>query len=246
MYILPTTVSLFMETTKKIQCFLCKSDTTSFSKSKNKFDWYNYQNDKKICAICYYKEYRRQLKAGTFQSNKEKIGLRRCSECGTDKTQVTMTKTGYPHRKWVTDRKGGYLCHNCCKKTIYRAREREYKIKTMLAADPRKLWAQMSIGNHKNNGFTLQLTKHELEEMALKTDKCAICDVTLAWGYLTGKAYKISPSLDRINNDKVVTKDNVQILCVRCNRTKSDRTMNEFIEYCNLVAKRFPIKEVLN
>lgn len=224
--------------TIKTKCFLCKSDKTYFSKYKDKFTWYNYQGHK-ICNLCYYKQYHKQVKEGTFQPYKEKIGLRTCSRCGTDKTQTTITKHGYPHRKWVSDGKGGYLCHNCTKRTIYQVREREYGIKRMVQADPRKLWAQMCIGNHKRNGFTMILTRHELEDLALKADTCPICDVTLAWGYLNGKFQRNSPSLDRIDNEQVITKDNVQILCSYCNRTKLARTMNEFITYCKYVAKKY-------
>jgi hypothetical protein len=220
------------------KCFLCNSPTTYFSKSKNKFTWYNYKGSK-ICNLCYYKQYHKQVREGTFLAYKQQIALRKCSKCGTDKTQITLTRKGYQHRKWVSDGKGGYLCHNCCKKTIYQKRERDYRIKRMVEANPRILWAQMSIGNHYRNGFKLELKRKELEEMALKTDKCTICDIQLAWGYRTGKAYKISPSMDRINNEKVITKDNIQILCVRCNRTKADRTMKEFIDYCKYVAKKF-------
>lgn len=221
-----------------IKCFLCNSPTTYFSKSKNKLTWYNY-NGTKICNLCYYRQYHKQVREGTFQSYKEKIGLRKCSKCGTDKTQMTITKTGYPHRKWVIDGKGGYLCHNCTKKTIYQKREREYGIKRMLAANPRILWAQMCINNHKRNGFDIQLTRYELGEMALKTDICPICDVPLAWGYLNGKKLRNSPSLDRINNEKHITKDNVQIICLFCNRTKITRTMQEFIDYCKHVANKY-------
>jgi hypothetical protein len=222
-----------------IKCFLCNSPTTQFSTYSNKFRWYNYKNKEKICSFCYYKQYHKQVKDGSFQSYKEKIGLRKCSKCGTDKTQVTITKTGYPHRKWVTDGNGGYLCHNCCKKTIYQERERKFRIKRMVEANPRILWAHLCLGNHRYNGFDVQLTKQDLAEMALKTDKCTICDVTLAWGYRNGKILRNSPSLDRINNEKEIRIDNVQILCSYCNRTKIQRTMKEFIDYCKHVAAKY-------
>lgn len=227
-----------MSEQQNTKCFLCNSTKTHFSKWKNRFTWYNY-NGAKICDVCYYRDYRKKLKEKTFQSYKEKIGLRNCSKCGTQNTITTITKSGYPHRKWVSDGKGGYLCHGCTKKIKYAERERAYGIKRMTSADPRKLWAQMCMGNHKRNGFTMILTRHELAEMALKTDKCAICDVTLEWGYLTGKFQRNSPSLDRIDNEQIITKDNVQILCSYCNRTKLARTMSEFIAYCKYVAKKF-------
>jgi hypothetical protein len=221
------------------KCSLCGSTSTYFNKSSNRYKWYKSNEENILCSFCYYKQYHKQVKDGTFQPYKEKIGLRMCSRCGTNKTQLTITRKGHPHRKWVSDGKGGYLCHNCAKKVLYFEREQQQTIKRLKTSNPRLLWAQMCIGNHKRNGFTMTLTRHELGELALKTDNCSICDVPLAWGYLNGKIQRHSPSLDRVNNELEITKDNVQILCSYCNRTKIARTMKEFIDYCKHVAKKY-------
>jgi hypothetical protein len=221
------------------KCSICGSTSTYFNKSENRPRWYKLDNENILCSLCYYKQYHKQVKEGTFIPYKQKIGLRKCSRCGTDKTYTTITRRGYPHRKWISDGKGGYLCHNCSKKVLYVERERQQTIKRLKNSNPRLLWAQMCIGNHKRNGFTMTITRHELSEMALKANTCLICDVPLAWGYLNGKIQRNSPSLDRIDNEKEVRKDNVQILCSYCNRTKLARTMKEFIDYCKYVAKKF-------
>lgn len=225
------------------KCFLCNSITTHFSQSKNKFSWYNFDSGEgqttKVCSKCYDRERRIKLKEGTFISYKQKIGLRQCSRCGTNNTQITMTKTGYPHRKWVSDGNGGYLCHNCTKRVKYIEQEHQYTLRRLRRSDPRKLWAQMCIGNHKRNGFTMTLTRHELAEMALNADTCPICDVKLEWGYLNGKKLRNGPSLDRTNNEIHISKHNTQIICQYCNRRKLDQTMKEFIDYCKYVAKKF-------
>ena len=226
-----------METITKIKCFLCNSDTTHFSESKNKLTWYNYEGTK-ICSSCYYKQYRKQVKEGSFISYKQQVAERRCSRC-KKQTQITITKKGYQHRKWISDGNGGYLCHNCAKKVIYSERERDYGLKRLMSANARVLWAQMSYRNHVHRGHTLNITKKDLEEMASKTDTCPICDVTLAWGYLNGKILRNSPSLDRIDNEKDIRKDNIQIICYRCNISKYDRTMKEFIDYCKHVAQKY-------
>lgn len=220
------------------QCFLCNSETTYFSKSKNKFTWYNYKGHK-ICNLCYYKQYHKQVKQGTFQSYKQKIGLRICSRCGSDKTQITITRKGYPHRKWVSDGKGGYLCHNCTKRTLYREREGRDSVLRLLRQDPRFAWARMTLANHKRNGFVINISKKELTELASKTDKCVICDSPLTWGYMNGAKIRSRPSLDRTDNDIVVSYDTIQILCFRCNTMKGDRTMKEYVDYCTYVANKF-------
>ena len=47
-----------------------------------------------------------------------------------------------------------------------------------------------------------------------------------------------NPTLDRFDNEKVIRKGNVVILCYRCNATKRDRSMGEFLLYCNSVVAK--------
>jgi hypothetical protein len=48
-----------------------------------------------------------------------------------------------------------------------------------------------------------------------------------------------SPTLDRLDNEKVIRSDNILILCYQRNATKRDRTLKEFLDYCWAVAKKF-------
>jgi hypothetical protein len=48
-----------------------------------------------------------------------------------------------------------------------------------------------------------------------------------------------SPSLDRLDNEDVIRKDNILILCYKCDATKRDRTMEEFLSYCGAVVSKF-------
>src|ERR1044072_3241071 len=100
-----------------ITCIDCKSDKTG------KSGWYKKGYDKQ-CNRCYMRERRR--KTGDFKDFKKNFNERYCSECGSTKTQVTITKKGYPHTKWISDGKGGHLCHKCSKKILYQQREKEY------------------------------------------------------------------------------------------------------------------------
>jgi hypothetical protein len=56
---------------------------------------------------------------------------------------------------------------------------------------------------------------------------------------MKGKASWESPSVDRLSNSDILTVNNIQIICRRCNTTKLDRTMEEFVDYCKMVAKKF-------
>ena len=52
-----------------------------------------------------------------------------------------------------------------------------------------------------------------------------------------------TPTLDRINNNGVLTLKNTQIICMQCNTTKGSRTMKEFISYCAMVANKLGVKQ---
>ena len=55
---------------------------------------------------------------------------------------------------------------------------------------------------------------------------CPICGIKLRKGYGNGQS-RDSISLDRINNEKELTINNIQFICRRCNATKSDRSLEE-------------------
>lgn len=84
------------------------------------------------------------------------------------------------------------------------------------------------------------ITSEELYRLACKTDQCYICGRRLNWQLGNkGKGKPDSPTLDRLNNENVLTRDNVVILCYSCNATKRDRSLLEFVEYCGAVATKF-------
>jgi len=54
-----------------------------------------------------------------------------------------------------------------------------------------------------------------------------------------GRMKENSPTLDRVDNQVEIRNDNIAILCYKCNATKRDRTLREFLEYCNAVVTKF-------
>lgn len=103
----------------------------------------------------------------------------------------------------------------------------------------KRLWANSSISGHRRKGYEINITTDELEAMAKNTTSCKYCGQHLNYnrGDKNGKPQSSSPTLDSINNIKSLSIDNVQIICMRCNVTKSDRTHAEFVEYCKTIAK---------
>jgi hypothetical protein len=60
--------------------------------------------------------------------------------------------------------------------------------------------------------------------------RCACCSKRLDYSIGRGQNKQNSPSIDRWNNQKGYTLDNVRVICYRCNRLKGDGTRQEFQE----------------
>lgn len=102
--------------------------------------------------------------------------------------------------------------------------------------NPKLEWARCTLKNHKVN-CKVCITTEELFEFIKEQDTCEICGCKLEWH--SPKMCSISPTLDRIDNEDYITLDNIQLICHRCNRSKTDRTMKDFIEYCKMVADKY-------
>lgn len=74
----------------------------------------------------------------------------------------------------------------------------------------------------RNLPFELSITEYK----NLKHEACSYCGCTYALG-----------SVDRIDSSMGYTKDNVQPICFRCNRTKSSQSHYDFIKYIEKIYK---------
>jgi len=121
--------------------------------------------------------------------------------------------------------------------TKNREKRKSASLKYKQALDNRDRFARTSIYTHRAKGFDVRIKPPELFAKALKTPNCEICGQELVY-YKGGRKgpNQNSASLDRMNNGKIITSDNVLILCWQCNVTKGNRTMVEFYEYCKFIA----------
>lgn len=111
----------------------------------------------------------------------------------------------------------------------------QYKFK-----HPHKIWSQRSFAAHKQKNHTMLFTVDELEELAKNTVRCNICGIELDWySSKKGTIHNNSPTLDRINNEKVLLLEDVWIVCMRCNVMKNSMTFDEYIEHCRMVVDKF-------
>lgn len=102
---------------------------------------------------------------------------------------------------------------------------------------PHHNWAKTVINGHRARGIDVRITSKELEELAKTKTYCAYCETPLNWVYGTkkGRVQATSPTADRLNNEKFIDRDNIRIVCYRCNTAKGEGTLNEFISYCKRI-----------
>lgn len=149
---------------------------------------------------------------------------KRCSKCG----KVKPVNEFWKSRSSKDGLQSG--CKKCCKEG-----GKKYKLKY-----PHRWWSSGTRSLHRGRGYKINITLDELEKLAKPITHCPICDIKLDWSYGSkGKAKFNSPTLDRINNEKTLTKKNVWIICYSCNRTKSNKTMKEFYIYCKNFVEKF-------
>ena len=94
-------------------------------------------------------------------------------------------------------------------------------------------WCSSTINFHKKRGYIVNITFDELYNIVKDKPSCEICGKELEW-YSTGKGKttNLSPSLDRKNNENEINKDNISILCHKCNIKKNSESIEENLVWC--------------
>jgi len=122
---------------------------------------------------------------------------------------------------------------------------RKYK-KTYADKYPIKEWCRAAIGSHKRKGYIVKFGVKELLSIAEKTSYCKYCNNKLDYDTKYGKRKNIpkenNPTIDRINGEKILTVDNVEIICWKCNTTKLNRTEEEFYKYSKQIYNKLKNK----
>lgn len=132
------------------------------------------------------------------------------------------------------------VCSNKSTMESYRKNPKRYydSQKAWKKNNPIKAWATSSISHHRRY-YRVDFDSAWLTELAHATTICPFCGTELH--YQRGNGYKKhnTPSLDRMDNESILTKTNVMIICYNCNRAKSNRTLIEFVEYCKTVYDKY-------
>ena len=138
--------------------------------------------------------------------------MRKCKKCYCEMT----------HKYYVSHREQALV------RGITRAKENPYRH-----------WAKNTLSKHRSRGNVVNITTDELEKIARSTKYCSLCGTELIWQSYKGSYLDNSPSLDRINNGNILDFDSIMILCRRCNVSKYNRTLPEFISYCKHIVEKW-------
>jgi 5-methylcytosine-specific restriction endonuclease McrA len=104
--------------------------------------------------------------------------------------------------------------------------------------NPIRHWASSTLRDHKRRGYVAKVAMSEIAAIAERSPTCFYCGIELDYSPNKGVARFNSPTMDRRDNQLEFTANDVNIICVRCNASKSDRTHAEYILYL----KNTPIK----
>lgn len=158
----------------------------------------------------------------------------RCRCC---KKELTSDNWYASYKKWNSK-----ICVDCLaayRKTREESNSLTYKKRRdKIKENPKDNWSYMTLWSHKKKGFIVNITREELYNHVSKINNCEICNKELTFG--GGCGFKsTSATLDRKDNENELNINNVQVLCRKCNSTKLDRSMSEFIEYCQFIVNKF-------
>jgi hypothetical protein len=122
----------------------------------------------------------------------------------------------------------------------YRESEKFREARRKRECKSKKYWVQRTIYNHKKQGHIVEFKAEDLLKMVENIDLCSLCGRKLDWKRYEGKiTYSNRPTLDRLNNENIMTLDTVQIICLKCNSMKFNCTIPELIAWAHKVIDKY-------
>jgi len=151
-----------------------------------------------------------------------------CTGCGVYKTADSF----YVSNSKRNTLKLTYVCIECSKRKIktYRETENGYWV---------GLWNNLS-GNAKRRNIEVSITKEDLKSLwELQGGLCAVTGVPMqkASASKSGVKNQFRASVDRIDNEKGYTIDNVRMVCSQVNVMRMDLTDDQLRFWCSAVVK---------
>ena len=98
------------------------------------------------------------------------------------------------------------------------------------ARHPVRHWAADAIVSHRKKKHTVLFNAVQLEGFVnLVGDRCQLCGSDFSSDFWKRR------SLDRKDNDSILTLENIQIICTGCNSMKRSRRNDDFIAHCGRI-----------
>ena len=164
-------------------------------------------------------------------SGKYKEEKRTCIHCNKTWTvQVVNNHIPVKHR---------YFCNDCCSKLLRSEKDAILREKIIGYHEKEKLQRRQS---HKNN--IIRAMYNRAKNRAIKNnlefsisisdiiipDKCPLLEVPFILGEKGN--YEFTPTIDRIDNSKGYTKDNIWVISKKANSMKNSASFNELNKFC--------------
>ena len=163
--------------------------------------------------------------------------MKKCSKCALEKDESDFYKIAATKNKRQSQCKDCMIIGSLKHYASHKEERIKYAInyiKNLRISDPKGFWARGTIKGHNSIGRPCNFTAEQL--IPLIPNTCDICGIVFIWDNVGVK--RTSPTLDRINNDTIVTLENIQFLCHKCNSMKQECTQLELEAWCQMVLNK--------
>lgn len=190
-----------------------------------------------------HKEYRERKKGGIISESEKRRkmaleGVRICSTCKEEKSLTEFTRDTSGSMGFSYDCK---ICSRKRHRIVYENNPNKKAVRLLWRTNQyRSYWATTTLFKHRQK-HEVDINHGDLVELVNHKDKCDLCGMSLDWSPHKGRLNDRSPTLDRRDNDNMIRIDNILIICHLCNRTKGNRSLTDFIEYCKNIIRLSPI-----
>lgn len=147
-----------------------------------------------------------------------KSGFLFCSTCKKEKLDSEFHKNS---NSQFSGRGRVYSCKKCTQINLKKVKEKQ----------PLIVWSRRTIENHKKK-YKVLINKNELAKLAASTSLCSFCHSPIS--YKNEKIKNNSATIDRLDNEDILSLQNTTICCYQCNSTKRNRTIKEFVDYMEI------------
>jgi 5-methylcytosine-specific restriction endonuclease McrA len=129
------------------------------------------------------------------------------------------------------------ICQNAKVKRTKEKYKEIYRYKRYLENRSIQKWISNSLYSHRRKGIIIKVDRETIKHLIAQARNCPLCGVKMKFG--NRKVRMNSPTIDRVNNSKIINKNNIWIICWECNMTKGKKSLKELVKFCKKVYFKF-------